>query len=70
MKPKTVNEVIEELRKLQIRGFGEHILQVSNDEECNGYHSLLGWCIVEGDNITYLNEETNKMETRPSVQLY
>lgn len=69
MKPKTVNEVVEELRKLQARGFGEHILQVSDDEECNGYHSLFGWSIAEGEKITYLNEETHKMETSPSVLL-
>ena len=43
MKSKTVNEVIAELQRLKKRGYGEHILLVSNDEECNGYHELYGW---------------------------
>lgn len=69
MKPKTVNEVIAELQQLNRRGYGEHILLVSNDEECNGYHELYGWYADEGEPFRYRNEQTKQIETRPTVRI-
>lgn len=67
MKPYTVNELLGELKKLQTRGYGEHIILVSDDEECNGYHPLFGAFLREGETIEYLDEHTNKMETGKTI---
>ena len=68
MKPKTVNEVIEKLLKLKQRGYGEHILLVSDDEECNGYHELYGlFNCEEGRPLRFLNEHTNRFETGQTI---
>ena len=67
MKPYTIDELASELRKLQTRGYGDHIVLVSDDEECNGYHALYGELFTEGEPYLYLNTETNKIETAKTI---
>ena len=67
MKPYTLNELIERLNMMQERGCGQHIVMVSYDEECNGYHPLWDWACYEGEPYQYLNEETGKMEKAKTV---
>lgn len=67
MKPYTLNELLGRLNALQMRGFGKHIVLVSDDDECNGFHALWNWEASEGCPFTYLNTETNKMEKAPTI---
>lgn len=67
MKPYTVDELASTLRKLQSRGYGNYLVLVSDDEECNGYHPLFGAFVNEGEPFEYLNEQTHKLETENTI---
>ena len=43
--PITVNQLLKNLQKLQEKGYGDAVIFVTDDEECNGYHAL--WYIGE-----------------------
>ena len=67
MIPQTVSEVIERLQKLKEQGYGDHILLVSNDEECNGYHELYGHSEGLGEPLQYYNERTGGRCTTATI---
>lgn len=61
MRPRTVSEVIDRLRILEKNGYGDHLLLVSNDEECNGYHELYGNGDGEGEPMRYYDDRIRKI---------
>ena len=67
MKPYTVNELVACLRKLQTRGCGDHIVLVSDDEECNGYHALWGSLFVEGEPFVYYSDDMKQAESAKTI---
>lgn len=40
MKPLTINDLLNELQKEKVKGHGDYVVFVTNDEEANGYHAL------------------------------
>lgn len=57
MKPMTVIELAELLDKAIKFGYGDRVVQVSNDEECNGYHCLYRRNFGSGEDVCYLDEK-------------
>lgn len=41
----TVNELLENLKGLKERGYGDAQIFITDDEECNGYHAM--WYVGE-----------------------
>lgn len=48
MKPLTVKELLVVLEDAVNKGYGDYVVQVSDDEECNGYHELWYTCFEKG----------------------
>lgn len=69
MKPYNVDELIEWLQAIKKHYGGEHIVLVSNDEECNGYHPLFSWAACEGEPIEFYDQITESMVTKPTIQI-
>ena len=69
MKPKTVNELLEELTRLQKRGYGEYLVLVSDDEECNGYHPLYGDSNSEGGWMEFYDVCKEKNDKLPTITI-
>lgn len=67
MKPLTIKELAEISAKAVELGYGECIVQVSDDEECNGYHELYERKCYKGGAFTYLNEKTHEHETKGTI---
>ena len=59
MKPLTVNELSALLEKAIKFGYGDRIVCVSDDEECNGYHCLYHRNFGSGEEIPYLDKDGN-----------
>ena len=57
MKPLTVNELSALLEKAIKFGYGDHIVCVSDDEECNGYHCLYSRNFGSGYEIQYIDRK-------------
>lgn len=55
MKPLSVNDLAALCSTLQQRGFGEYIVKVSDDEECNDYHLLWSKKPYVGEPIEYIH---------------
>ncbi len=44
-KPVTVNQLLKNLEGLKQRGYGNAVIFITDDEECNGYHAM--WYVGE-----------------------
>lgn len=69
MKPLTVNELSALLEKAIKFGYGDRIVCVSDDEECNGYHCLYSRNFGSGDEIQYLDHKDGKIKYENSIIL-
>jgi hypothetical protein len=67
MKPLTVNELSALLDKAIKFGYGDRIVCVSDDEECNGYHCLYRRNFGSGDEIQYLDHKDGKIKYENSI---
>jgi hypothetical protein len=67
MKPLTVNELSALLEKAIKFGYGDRIVCVSDDEECNGYHCLYSRNFGSGDEIRYLDHKDGKIKYENSI---
>lgn len=67
MKPLTVNELSALLEKAIKFGYGDRIVCVSDDEECNGYHCLYRRNFGSGDEIQYLDNKDGKIKYENSI---
>ena len=67
MKPLTVNELSSLLEKAIKFGYGDRIVCVSDDEECNGYHCLYSRNFGGGDEIQYLDHKDGKIKYENSI---
>lgn len=67
MRPQTVSEVITKLQELEKQGYGDHILLVSDDEECNGYHELYGQSDGDGGEFHYYDDRKGYCTSSPSI---
>lgn len=61
MKPISVKELAEKLNKAVAEGYGDYFLQVSDDEECNGYHLIFNNILTLGEDITYRDGNERKI---------
>ena len=68
MRPQTISEVIHTLKQLEKEGYGNHILLVSDDEECNGFHELYGWEMGAGEPFTYYHDQLGERKTSPTIK--
>lgn len=70
MTPVTVKELSELLNKLVKQGYGNYAVQVSDDDECNGFHSLwVKHSAMEGEDVIYLDNEKKTYRTKKSIVL-
>lgn len=67
MKPLTVNELSALLEKAIKFGYGDRIVCVSDDEECNGYHCLYRRNFGSGHEIQYLDKDKNIIKHENSI---
>jgi hypothetical protein len=67
MKPLTVNELSALLDKAIKFGYGDRIVCVSDDEECNGYHCLYRRNFGSGDEIQYLDQKDGNIKYENSI---
>ena len=67
MKPLTVKELSALLDKAIKFGYGDRIVCVSDDEECNGYHCLYSRNFGSGDEIQYLDHKDGKIKYENSI---
>ena len=67
MKPLTVNELSALLEKAIKFGYGDRIVCVSDDEECNGYHCLYRHNFGSGNEIQYLDKDGNIIKYENSI---
>lgn len=44
-KPVTVNQLLKNLEDLKKKGYGDALVFITDDEECNGYHAM--WYVGE-----------------------
>ncbi|MBR1525050.1 MAG: hypothetical protein IJ640_00120 [Prevotella sp.] len=72
MKPQTVTEMRKRMEELERQGYGDHILLISNDEECNGYHELYGQTEGTGPTFRYCTSLNPKKEFKqsPTILFY
>ena len=68
MKPITIKEMADLCLKAAKSGYGDYVLLVSDDEECNGFHPLFERKFYQGENIEVLNNE-RKMVTAKTLTL-
>jgi hypothetical protein len=71
MTPVTVKELSELLNKLVKQGYGNYAVQVSDDDECNGFHCI--WnknSAMIGENVTYLDEKDNVKKEKETICIY
>lgn len=71
MRPILVKELAELLTAAIKNGHGDSVVLVSNDEECNGYHSLYrhNYGVSEAEDVRYYNEKTKQVEMKSSIIL-
>ena len=67
MRPVLVKELAELLSLAVKEGYGDYVVQVSDDEECNGYHPIYQHNFGIGEDVRYLDEKTNEMLYRNSL---
>lgn len=67
MKPLTVNELSALLEKAIKFGYGDRIVCVSDDEECNGYHCLYNHNFGSGYEIQHLDKDGNIIKCENSI---
>ena len=67
MKPLTVNELAALLEKAIKFGYGDRIVCVSDDDECNGYHCLYRRNFGSGYEIQYLDKDKNIIKYENSI---
>lgn len=71
MTPATVKELATLLNNVVEQGFGDFIVQVSNDDECNGFHCI--WnknSAMIGENVTYIDEKDNVKKEKETICIY
>lgn len=69
MKPRTVYELRRTLDILISQGKGDHIVMVSDDEECNGFHALWDEGVYDGEPFSYYDSKTKKNEKTPTIEI-
>jgi hypothetical protein len=67
MRPVLVKELAHLLSLAVKEGYGDYVVQVSDDEECNGYHPIYQHNFGIGEDVRYLDEKTNEMRYRNSL---
>lgn len=68
MKPITVSELSKVLVNLITQGYGECIVQVSNDEEQNGFHPIWGK-IYLGEDIDFVESMHKQIDKKSSINI-
>lgn len=68
MKPVTINELNKILVNLIAQGYGERIVQVSNDEEQNGFHPIWGEIHMGGD-VEFIESVHKQTENELSINI-
>ena len=62
MKPITVKELAHLMAQATKLGYGDYVVQVSDDEECNGYHALFNRNFGSGEDVQFLDEKDGKIK--------